>query len=83
MFAANAECQLIVGVDFPGVLRPQGLRLGRAIADRRDDGQSWLGSTYDEGPVIPCDDCGEDMESSYGDPDEDQEDQRSHTLGGE
>ncbi|HZZ17161.1 MAG TPA: hypothetical protein VFE08_14500 [Candidatus Sulfotelmatobacter sp.] len=26
--------------------------------------------TYDEGPVIQCDDCNRDIESSYGDPEE-------------
>lgn len=26
------------------------------------------GETYDEGPTVPCDDCGKLIESSYGDP---------------
>lgn len=29
--------------------------------------------TYDEGPTIPCDDCGKEIESSYGDPDYEEE----------
>ncbi len=28
------------------------------------------GDVYWEGPLLPCDDCGEMMESAYGDPDE-------------
>lgn len=27
--------------------------------------------TYDEGPTIECEECGKEIESSYGDPDED------------
>lgn len=30
--------------------------------------------TYDEGPVIQCDECQEDIESSYGDPDDKEDD---------
>ena len=28
------------------------------------------GGVYWEGPIIQCDDCGEDIESAYGDPEE-------------
>lgn len=29
--------------------------------------------TYDEGPILQCDECGTEIESSYGDPDEEEE----------
>ena len=34
-------------------------------------GEKVIASTYDEGPDLDCDECGEVMKASYGDPDED------------
>ena len=46
-------------------------------ADLEDSDPSWFleaGRTYDEGPTIQCEHCNADIESSYGDPDEPDED---------
>lgn len=52
-----------------------GNTLCAACATRRyqeEDASAIYYSTYDEGPMLYCDECNADIESSYGDPDEDE-----------
>lgn len=46
----------------------------KAILDPDETDRPTEYSTYDEGPTIFCDGCNKELESSYGDPDEPEED---------
>jgi hypothetical protein len=54
----------------PRCIRKRFVHYARALkqAQRWDAYPRWL-STYDEGPALECCECGEPIESSYGDPD--------------